>query len=95
MAVKPKTGDDTFLREVDEELRRERVGTFMTRYGWYIVGAAALLLAAIGGWIWWQHRQTVQAGEASPASTFCRCCHQIQPPIAASSNAAPPSMYQT
>lgn len=65
MAVKPKTGDDTFLREVDEELRRERVGNIMTRYGWYIVGGAVLLLAAIGGWIWWQHRQTVQAGEAS------------------------------
>ena len=65
MAVKPKTGDDTFLREVDEELRRERVGNFMTRYVWYILGGAALLLAAIGGWIWWQHRQNVEAGEAS------------------------------
>jgi hypothetical protein len=60
LAVTPK--DDSFLREVDDELRRERVGSFMTRYGWYILGAAALLLAAIGGYIWWQHRQTVQAG---------------------------------
>ncbi|HEY0114361.1 MAG TPA: tetratricopeptide repeat protein [Allosphingosinicella sp.] len=64
MAVKPKDSD-TFLREVDEELRRERVGNFMTRYGWYMVALAALLLAAIGGWIWWQHRQNVAAGEAS------------------------------
>jgi hypothetical protein len=65
LAVKPKTGDDTFLREVDEELRRERVSSFMTRYGWYIIGGVALLLAVFGGWLWWQHRQNVQAGEAS------------------------------
>ncbi len=64
MAVKPKDSD-TFVREVDEELRREQAATFFTRFGWYILGGAALLLAVVGGWIWWQHRQTVQAGEQS------------------------------
>lgn len=63
MAVKPKSESDTFLREVDEELRRERVSGFVTRYGtWIIVGVVALL-AAIGGWIWYQHQQNVRAGE--------------------------------
>jgi hypothetical protein len=32
LAVKPKDSD-TFVREVDEELRRERVSSFMSRYG--------------------------------------------------------------
>ncbi len=64
MAVKPKDSD-TFVREVDEELRRDRVSSFMTRYGWYIIGGVVLVLAAIGGWIWWQHRQSVEAGQQS------------------------------
>jgi hypothetical protein len=64
LAVQPRDSD-TFLREVDEELRRERVGSFVTRYGWYILGGALLILAAIGFYIWWQHRQNVQAGELS------------------------------
>lgn len=65
MAVKPKSDSDTFVREVDEELRRERVSGFVTRYGtWIIIGVVALL-AAIGGWIWYQHQQNVQAGELS------------------------------
>ncbi len=65
MAVKPKSEGDTFLREVDEELRRERVSDFVTRYGtWIIVGVVALL-GAVGGWIWYQHNQNVQAGDLS------------------------------
>jgi|GEM_PF-81519 len=64
LAVKPKDSD-TFVREVDEELRRDRVTGFMTRYGYYVIGGIVLLLAAIGGWIWWQHRQNVAAGEQS------------------------------
>jgi hypothetical protein len=64
LAVKPKDSD-TFVREVDEELRRDRVSGFMTRFGWYIIGAVLLLLAAVGGWIWWQNRQSEAAGEQS------------------------------
>lgn len=65
MAVKPKSDSDTFLREVDEELRRERVSGFVTRYGtWIIIGVVGLL-AAIGGWIWYQHSQNERAGEYS------------------------------
>ena len=60
MAIKPNDGE-TFLREVDEELRKERFNTFMARYGWAIVAAVLLFLAAIGGYIWWQNRQQEQA----------------------------------
>jgi hypothetical protein len=64
LAVKPQDSD-TFLREVDDELRRERVTSFFTRYGSWIIGGVLLLLAAIGGWIYWQHSQATAAGEAS------------------------------
>lgn len=60
MAIKPNESD-TFLREVDEELRRERMNRVMTRYGWAILAAIVLVLGAIGGWIWWQNRQQQQA----------------------------------
>ena len=53
LAIKPNDGE-TFLREVDEELRKERATQVVTRYGWWIVGGIVLLLAAVGGFFWWQ-----------------------------------------
>ena len=47
--------NDTLLREVDEELRRERMRTLWRRGGPYIVGAAVavvLLVAGYEGWNW-------------------------------------------
>jgi hypothetical protein len=46
---------------VDDELRREQMGRFMKRYGWALVAAALLVLAAIGGWIWWKARAAAAA----------------------------------
>lgn len=66
MALSPKDGE-TFLREVDEELRKEQVSNFVTRYGWWLAGAAVLLLAAVGGWLWWQARQQAEAGAQGEA----------------------------
>ena len=63
LAIKPNDGE-TFLREVDEELRKEQMNNFVTRYGWAIVGVVVLLLGAIGGCIWWQDRQQAAAAAA-------------------------------
>lgn len=63
MALKPNDGE-TFLKEVDDELRREQITSFFTRYGWLIIGAAVLILAGVGGWLWWSGRQ-VAAREAT------------------------------
>ncbi len=62
MAVKPRE-DDAFLREVDEELRREQLSSIFARYGWWIIGGAVFLLVALAAGIWWNHRQDVKAGE--------------------------------
>ncbi len=42
--------NDSLLREVDEELRRERMEKLWDKYGIYAIGLAALLLAGVGGY---------------------------------------------
>ncbi|MGZ8349857.1 MAG: tetratricopeptide repeat protein [Allosphingosinicella sp.] len=66
MAIKPNEAD-TFLREVDEELRKERLNQFVSRYGWWLLAGVVLVLAAIGGFIWWQNRQQELAGAQGTA----------------------------
>ncbi|WP_076072621.1 tetratricopeptide repeat protein [Sphingomonas montana] len=60
MALAPQN-EETFFREVDEDLRRDRMETFVSRNGKWILLAVVALLAAVGGWIYWQHRQTLAA----------------------------------
>ena len=57
MATTPDDNSEAFLREVDENLRRDQAQAFARRYGKMIVGAIVLFLAAIGGWMYWQDRQ--------------------------------------
>src|SRR3546814_1001216 len=68
LAIKP-ADNEAFYREVDEELRREQLTSFWTRYGTIVVAGVILLLAAIAGVIYWQHRQDVKAGEKGEALT--------------------------
>lgn len=60
MAIKPNESE-TFLREVDEELRKDQLNKFVTRYGWWIVAAVVIILGAVGGSIWWQNQRHEQA----------------------------------
>ncbi len=55
---------DTFLREVDEELRREQIQQFIQRYGILIAAGALLLLAGIGGYKVWDSGR-IAASEAA------------------------------
>ena len=61
MAVPPKT-DEAFLREVDEELRRDRLTGFWTRYGRWLIGAIVLGLAIFAAVLYWRHHQEQAAG---------------------------------
>ncbi len=56
MAVPPNT-NEAFLREVDEELRRDELANVWRRYGRWLVVAVLAGLAAFGGWLYWQHYQ--------------------------------------
>lgn len=65
MALTPDTPNESFLREVDENLRRDRMRDFAKRYGTWLIAGIVLFLAAIGGWIYWQERQKQQAAAQS------------------------------
>ena len=60
MALKP-IDNETFYREVDEELRREQLSTTWQRYGKWIIAAIILLLAALAGFLYWQSHKQAQA----------------------------------
>ena len=60
MALKP-TDNESFYREVDEQLRREQLQTTWQRYGIWIIAGVILLLAALAGFIYWQNQQQKKA----------------------------------
>ena len=66
MAIKP-VANDSFYREVDEELRKEQLTGWWKRYGWLAVAGVVLLFAAIAGFIWWQGEKERRAGENAEA----------------------------
>ena len=69
LALSPDSSSEAFLREVDEDLRRDQAQAFAKRYATIIAGAVLLFLAAIGGWLYWQDRQAKIAGADSETLT--------------------------
>ncbi|GGB24941.1 hypothetical protein GCM10011380_13140 [Sphingomonas metalli] len=62
MALSPES-NEAFLREVDDEVRRDDLVRFWKRWG-IAVGAVVLIgLAAFGAYLFWQHRQGESAGQ--------------------------------
>ena len=68
--------DDSFAREVDEELRRERLTAFWKRYGGFIVTAALLVVAFVAGFKGWEAWQAHQAGKGG--EEFLKAIQLIQ-----------------
>ena len=60
--IPPATLDDAFLREVDEEVRRDQLSSLWSRFGALIIVLVVSLLAALGGWLWWKDQQAKAAG---------------------------------
>ena len=65
MALTPDTPNESFLREVDENLRRDQLTGFAKRYGKWLIGAVVLFLAAAAGYLYWQDRQQARAAAQS------------------------------
>ncbi|HEU0311393.1 MAG TPA: tetratricopeptide repeat protein [Sphingomicrobium sp.] len=63
----PNDPAESFVREVDENLRRDQLRDMARAYGKWIVAAVVLFLAAIGGYLYWQDRQQKQVMEQSEA----------------------------
>lgn len=60
MALTPQN-DEAFLREVDDELRREQMTGLWKRYGRIAIVLVGLLLAGFAGLLWWQSQQAKHA----------------------------------
>lgn len=57
--------NDEFIREVDEEYRRDQIAQIWKRYNGVIIGAAALVVASVGGWRYWEHTQETRSQAAA------------------------------
>ena len=55
------------FREVDEEVRRERLAQLWERHSGLIIGFAVLIVVAVGGWRgyeWWEAKKAAESGSA-------------------------------
>jgi hypothetical protein len=58
--------DDSIFKEVDEELRSDRLRSLWSRFGPYLIGAAVLVVLMVAvneGWSWWQKTQAAQSSD--------------------------------
>lgn len=61
----PTDPAEAFVREVDENLRRDQMADMAKSYGKWIIAAVVLFLAAIGGYLYWQSNSQKQASADS------------------------------
>jgi len=57
--------NNEFIREVNEEYRRDQVAEIWKRYSGVIIALVILVVAGIGGWRYWESARTAQAEAAS------------------------------
>lgn len=65
----PVEPGEAFIREVDDELSRDRMRSFWSRYGRFLLLGIGLLLVAVAGWLFWREQQARAAAERSAALT--------------------------
>ena len=58
--AQPPDVSETFLREVDENLRRDQLRDFFKTYGNWLIAAVVLFLVVSGGLIWWKQHKVKQ-----------------------------------
>ena len=57
--------ENEFIREVNDEYRRDRLAQIWSRYSGVFIGLAVLVVLGVGGWRYWQHAQAQQSEAAS------------------------------
>jgi len=66
LALRP-VDNETFYREVDEELRRDQLKSYWQRYGKLAIAAVVLFIAGLGLLIWWMNQRELRAGARGEA----------------------------
>ena len=64
--------EDTIIREVDEELRRDRLRNFWRHGGPWVIAAAVLIVVGVAGyegWNWWTKTQAAKSSDQFYAAT--------------------------
>lgn len=56
--------DDQFIREVNEELREDRLKTFWDQYKVFIIGAAVAIVVSTAGYRGWEYYTKQQAADS-------------------------------
>ena len=60
----PPTTEEAFLREVDEELRRDQLASVWQRWGRWIIVAVISTLGLFAAYLWWQNDLAARSGAA-------------------------------
>ena len=76
LARKKAAEEEAFLREVDDAVRQGDVEDFGRRYGKPLFAAVVLILAAFGGYLYWQGRQ--DAAREADAEVLVGALDQVQ-----------------
>lgn len=78
LALKPRDPNDdrAFVREVDEEVRREALTETVRRYGLAIALGVVAILVAVGGVLWWQHERA--AGREELAERYVTTLNDLE-----------------
>ncbi len=61
------SNQESFIREVDEEYRREQTAKFFKTYGVYLIVGAFVVLAIVGGYKYWQSIRAADAARGGDA----------------------------
>jgi hypothetical protein len=69
LALPPDTAE-SFVREVDENLRRDQMAARAKRFGGVAIAAVLLFLIAVAAYLYWQERQRKQAEAATEQLTL-------------------------
>jgi hypothetical protein len=69
LALPPETAE-SFVREVDENLRRDQMAARAKRFGGVAIAAVLLFLIAVAAYLYWQERQRKQAEAATEQLTL-------------------------
>ena len=59
----PPGNPDTFMREVDDAVRADRLQEFGRRFGKPLIAGLIIGLIALAGWLFWQSRSEADSGE--------------------------------
>ncbi len=65
----PPGNPDTFMREVDDAVRADRLQDFASRFGKPIIALVIAGLIALAGWLYWQSRSHDSTGDLGTSLT--------------------------